>query len=93
MVRIAETSVETSDRSTERATQARTAKADVRARTLGKLIASLPLDVRSSPTRIAAELNTQNVPAPRGGTWQASQVSVMLVRLARVERRGVSPSG
>ena len=59
----------------------RAASAARRAQDMAPTIAEIQAEGVSSLAQIAAELNNRKIPAPRGGTWQAVQVSRVLARL------------
>jgi len=61
--------------------QARIERADARATDLGPTIAALQAAGTTSLRAIAAALNEQGARTPRGGSWQAVQVSRVLGRL------------
>lgn len=54
---------------------ARQARAAARARDLEGVIADLRRHGQTSLRELAAALNEREIPAPRGGTWQAAQVA------------------
>jgi DNA invertase Pin-like site-specific DNA recombinase len=61
--------------------KARTARANARATNLATALEKIRADGATSLRDIAAALNEQEVPAPRGGQWSAVQVQRLLARL------------
>ena len=59
----------------------RAAKAARRAQDIAPTIAEIQAEGVSTLAQIAAALNRRKIPAPRGGEWQAVQVSRVLSRL------------
>jgi DNA invertase Pin-like site-specific DNA recombinase len=59
----------------------RAAKASQRAQDMAPTLAEIQAEGVSSLAQIATALNRRKIPAPRGGRWQAVQVSRVLSRL------------
>ena len=66
---------------TRRSAEVRQAKAAARAKDLEPTIQELRAEGVTSFRGLATALNDRGVPAPRGGTWHASQVMALLRRV------------
>ncbi len=69
------------DVGTRRSAEVRAARAAARARDLAPTIGELREGGATSLRALARGLNDRGVPAPRGGTWHASQVKALLGRV------------
>ncbi len=69
------------DVGTRRSAEVRTARAAARARDLAPTIGELREGGATSLRALARGLNGRGIPAPRGGTWHASQVRNLLRRM------------
>lgn len=58
--------------------EARRAAATARARDLSAIVADIQREGRTSLRQLAEGLNSRDIPAPRGGAWQAAQVARIL---------------
>jgi DNA invertase Pin-like site-specific DNA recombinase len=65
----------------QRSAEIRAAKTKMRALDLAPIIAQIQASGAVSLRAIAAQLNAREVPAPRGGLWQAKSVQRVLERL------------